>query len=94
MLLKGTSFMGTLNSNGRLLSRLLPRRLLCTFLGPLSVYMVILVGAIQLTFFSAQYQAQNLAQVIFGVLRHVYTCSALVLNLAQNVAQFGARCCA
>ena len=28
-------------------------------------------GAIQLTFFSAQYQAQNLAQVIFGVLRHI-----------------------
>ena len=28
-------------------------------------------GAIQLTFFSAQNQAQNLAQVIFGVLRHV-----------------------
>ena len=28
-------------------------------------------GAIQLTFFSIQYQAQNLAQVIFGVLRHV-----------------------
>ena len=27
---------------------------------------------------------------IFGVLRHILTCSALVLNLAQNMAQFGA----
>ena len=30
-------------------------------------------GAIQKTFFSAQYQAQNLAQAMFGVLRHVLT---------------------
>ena len=44
-------------------------------------------GAIQLTFFLAQYQAQNLAQVIFGVLRDVLTCSALILNLAQLCAQ-------
>ena len=29
----------------------------------------------------------NLAQVMFGVLRHVQTLSALVLNVAQNVAQ-------
>ena len=35
--------------------------------------------------------AQFRTQVIFGVVRHVLTCSALVLNLSQNVAQFGAQ---
>ena len=35
--------------------------------------------------------AQFRAQVMFGVLRHVSTSSALVLNLAQNAAQFGAQ---
>ena len=35
--------------------------------------------------------AQFRAQVMFGVLRHVSTFSALVLNLAQNAAQFGAQ---
>ena len=35
--------------------------------------------------------AQFRAQVMFGVLRHVATSSALVLNLAQNAAQFCAQ---
>ena len=34
--------------------------------------------------------AQFRAQVMFGVLRHVSTSSALVLNLDQNAAQFRA----
>ena len=38
--------------------------------------------------------AQFCAQVMFGVLRHISTCSALELNLAQNAAQFGAQFCA
>ena len=38
--------------------------------------------------------AQFHAQVMFGVSRHVSTSSALVLNLAQNAAQFGAQFCA
>ena len=42
------------------------------------------------TIFLAQYQAQNLAQVMFAVLRHVKSCSALVLNLDLNVTQFSA----
>ena len=45
-------------------------------------------GAIQKTLFPAKYLAKNLAQVMFGVLRHV-----LVLNLAQNVAQFSDQFC-
>ena len=38
--------------------------------------------------------AQFRAQVMFGVLRHVSTSSALVLNSAQNAAQFRAQFCA
>ena len=34
------------------------------------------------------FQPQNLAQVMFGVLRHVQTSSSLVLNLFKSLAQF------
>ena len=44
-------------------------------------------------FFPAHNLVQNRVYVMFGVLRYVSTCSALVLKLARNLAQFCAQFC-